>query len=62
MTKIYNFFIYILLNSMTEMCNISHVFLDYMDTFLQTIHHILVVSMIKTLVLDFTMIVISWVT
>ena len=47
---------------MTEMCNISHVFLDYMDTFLQTIHHILVVSMIKTLVLDFTMIVISWVT
>jgi len=23
------------------MCNISHVFLDYMDTFLETIHHIL---------------------
>jgi len=33
-----------------------------MDTFLEIIHHILVVSMIKTLVLDFTMIVISWIT
>jgi len=32
-----------------------------MDTFLETIHHILVVSMIKTLVLDYTVIVISWV-
>jgi len=30
-----------------------------MDIFLETIHHILVVSMMKTLVLDFTMIVIS---
>jgi len=35
------------------MCNINHIFLDYMDTFLET-----VVSMIKTLILDFTMIVI----
>jgi len=33
-----------------------------MDTLLEIILHILVVSMIKTLVLDFTMIVISWVT
>jgi len=33
------------------MCNISHVFLDYMNTFLKIIHHTLVVSMIKTLVL-----------
>jgi len=33
-----------------------------MDTFLEIILHILVVSMIKTLVFDFTMIVISWVT
>jgi len=33
-----------------------------MDTFFEIIFHILVVSMIKTLVLDFTMIVISWVT
>jgi len=33
------------------MCNISHVFLDYIDTFLETINHILVVSMMKTLVL-----------
>jgi len=24
------------------MCTISHVFLDYMETFLETIHHILV--------------------
>jgi len=29
------------------MCNIIHVFLDYMDTFLETIHHIPVVSMIN---------------
>jgi len=29
------------------MCNISHAFLDYIDTFLKTIHHILMVSMIK---------------
>jgi len=28
-----------------------------MDTFLETIYHILVVSMMKTLILDFTMIV-----
>jgi len=41
------------------MCNISHIFLDYMDTFLETIHHILVVSMMKTLVLDFNVILIS---
>jgi len=33
-----------------------------MDNFLKIILHILVVSMIKTLVLYFTMIVISWVT
>jgi len=33
-----------------------------MDTFFEIILHILVVSMIKTLVFDFTMIVISWVT
>jgi len=33
-----------------------------MDTFLEIILHILVVSMIKTLVLDFSLIVISWVT
>jgi len=32
-----------------------------MDTFSETIHHILVVNMMKTLVLDFTMIDISWV-
>jgi len=37
----------------------SHVFLDYIDTFLETGHHILAVSMIKTLILDFTMVVIS---
>jgi len=43
------------------MCNISHVCLDYMDTFLETIHHILVVSMMKTLVLNFIVIVISWI-
>jgi len=51
MDKNVNFFIYILLNSMTKMCNIGHVFLDYMDTFLEIIHHILVVSMMKTLVI-----------
>jgi len=33
-----------------------------MDTFLEIILHILAVSMIKILVLDFSMIVISWVT
>jgi len=33
-----------------------------MDTFLEIILHIFVVSMIKTLVLDFSLIVISWVT
>jgi len=43
------------------MSNISHVFLNYMNTFLKTIHHILVVSMIKTLIIDFIVIVISWV-
>jgi len=43
------------------MCNISHIFLDFVDTFLETIHHILVVSMMKTLVMDFTVIVMSWV-
>jgi len=43
------------------MSNISHVFLNYMDTFLETIYHILLVSMMKTLVIDFTLIVISWV-
>jgi len=43
------------------MRNISHIFLDYVDTFLETIHHILVVSMMKILVLDFTLIVMSWV-
>jgi len=32
-----------------------------MDTFLETSHYILVVSMMKTLVFDFTVIVISWV-
>jgi len=32
------------------MCNISHIFLDYMDTLLETTHHILVVSMMKTLI------------
>jgi len=46
---------------MTEMCNISHVFLDDMNTFLEIIHHRLVVSMMKTLVLNFTLIVILWV-
>jgi len=43
------------------MCNISHVFLDYMDTFLETIHYIMVVGMMNTLVLDFIVIVISWI-
>jgi len=46
---------------MTKMCNVSHVFLDYMDIFLKTIHHILVMSMMKTFVLDFIVIVISWI-
>jgi len=32
-----------------------------MDTLLETINHILVVSMMKTLILDFIVIVISWV-
>jgi len=32
-----------------------------MDTFLEKIHHILVVSMMKTLVLDSIVIVISWI-
>jgi len=32
-----------------------------MDNFLETIHHILVMSVMKTLVLDFTVIVISWI-
>jgi len=32
-----------------------------MDTFLKTTHHILVVSMMKTLVLDFIVIVIAWI-
>jgi len=41
------------------MYKISHVFLDYMDTFLKTVHHILVVSMMKTLVIDLIVIVIS---
>jgi len=41
------------------MCNISHIFLDYVDTSLETIHHILVVNIMKTLVLDFTLIVMS---
>jgi len=40
------------------MYNIIHVFLDHMDTFLKTIHNILVVNMMKTLVLDLTVIVI----
>jgi len=33
------------------MCNITYALFDYMDTFLETIHLILVVSMMKTLVL-----------
>jgi len=32
-----------------------------MDTLLETIHRILVVNMMKTLVIDFTAIVISWI-
>jgi len=32
-----------------------------MDTFLKTIHHILVVIIVKPLVLGFTVIVMSWV-
>jgi len=42
------------------MCTINNVFLDYMNTFLKTIH-ILVMSMMKTLILDFSMIVISYI-
>jgi len=33
------------------MYNIDYVFLDYIDTFLKIIHHILMVSMMKTLIL-----------
>jgi len=36
---------------MTENMYINHVFLDYMDTLLEIIHHILMVNMMKTLVL-----------
>jgi len=32
-----------------------------MDTFLETIHHILVVSMMNTFVIDFIVIVILWI-
>jgi len=49
MTKIVVFLF--ILNSMKKLCNISYIFLNYMDTFLETIHHILVVSMMRLLIL-----------
>jgi len=36
---------------MTKMCNINHIFLNYMNTLLEIIYYILVVSITKTLVL-----------
>jgi len=33
------------------MCNISHALLDYMDTFLEIIHHILTMNMMKILII-----------
>jgi len=40
------------------MYNINHVLLNYVDTFLKTFH-VFMMNMMKTLILNFTLIVIS---